>query len=319
MAVLVVITGRRGFAPEPWFDIVELTGDEGGADEVPGEVRTLVERISVVGDAMTFDEALAATGAPLAEAQRALEVAQAARILEHDGATLQFVEPELAAVMRSQLPPGDQSSVNRAVAAHLVGQGGEPGRIADRLVAAADLGAAAPFLVAAARAAAEQGDLQEVLARSAFGPAVEDSGARRELLELRAEALSELGDVEAVRCYRELVVLDDDDPDPWLRARLARALLRVNDPQAAREAMAGIDLHASDHPGVRLVGAMVLYLCGEVDEAERLVDGLRGLALTPGAPAQLPRRHRPAGDGRALPRRVVRSHAARAAAPRRVR
>jgi tetratricopeptide (TPR) repeat protein len=106
---------------------------------------------------------------------------------------------------------------------------------------------------------------------------------RRALLELRGDALGELGDPEAVRCYREVLAATDGEGDPWLRARLARALVRVNDVMSAREALASIDLARSPHPGVRLVGAMVLYLCGDVDQAEELVIGLRDLALTPGS------------------------------------
>ena len=287
VAVLLVVTGRRGVPSEPWFDVVELAGEERGADEVPVEVRTLLERVSVLGDGTSFEEALAATGAPLAEAQRALEVGLAARILERDGSEIQFSEPELAEAMRSQVPPEDQTEIHRRVAAQLIGREGEPGSIADRLLAAGDPEAAGPFLVAAAQVATERQDHREVLDRTVVGPQIADPSVRRALLELRAEALSELGDVEAVRCFRELVALDGADADPWLRARLARALLRVNDPLGAREALAGVDLSGSDHPGVRLVGAMVLYLCGEIDEAERLADGLRDLALTPGAPAQL--------------------------------
>ncbi len=287
VAVLLVVTGRRGVPPEPWFDVVELAGEESGADEVPVEVRTLLERVSVLGDGTSFEEALAATGAPLAEARRALEVALAAKILERDGAGIQFSESELAQAMRSQVPPEEQTEIHRRVAAHLIGREGEPGPIADRLLAAGDPDAAGPFLVAAAQSAAERQDHREVLDRTVVGPEIADPSVRRTLLELRAEALSELGDVEAVRCFRVLVALDGADADPWLRARLARALLRVNDPLGAREALAGVDLSGSDHPGVRLVGAMVLYLCGEIDEAERLADGLRDLALTPGAPAQL--------------------------------
>lgn len=287
LAVLLIATGRRGVAPEPWFDVIELTGEERGADEVPPEVQSLLERIAVLGEAASLDEAVAATGAPLAVAQRALEMALAAHTLERDGPGIRFSDPDLASTMRSQVPPEEQIEIHRRVASQLIGQEGEPGRIADRLLAAGDPDAAGPFLVAAAQSAAERQDHREVLDRTVSGPALADPSVRRTLLELRAEALSELGDVEAVRCFRELVALDGAEADPWLRARLARALLRVNDPLGAREALAGVDLSGSDHAGVRLVGAMVLYLCGEIDEAERLAEGLRDLALTPGAPAQL--------------------------------
>jgi len=137
----------------------------------------------------------------------------------------------------------------------------------------------------AAQAATERQDHRAVLDRTA--PDVADPVVRRALLELRADALSEVGDVEGVRCFRELVATEGPTPDPWLRARLARALIRVNDVAGARDALDGVDLAGTDHPGVRLIGAMVLYLSGEIDEAERLADGLRDQALAPDAPAQL--------------------------------
>jgi tetratricopeptide (TPR) repeat protein len=283
--VLLVVTQRPASPTEPWFDVVALDGDDAGADEVPAEVRARLERVAVLGDVMRYDEALAAAGAPLAEAQRAIEVAVAARLLERDGPSVRFADPGQAAALRARLAPGAQNEVQRLAADQLIAQGADAGTVADRLLAAGDLDAAGPYLLAAAQAAAERQDHRAVLDRTA--PDVADPVVRRALLELRADALSEVGDVEGVRCFRELVATEGPTPDPWLRARLARALIRVNDVAGARGALEGVDLAGTDHPGVRLIGAMVLYLSGEIDEAERLADGLRDLALAPDAPAQL--------------------------------
>ena len=227
VGVLLVVTQRPASPTEPWFDVVALDGDDAGADEVPAEVRARLERVAVLGDVMRYDEALAAAGAPVAEAQRAIEVAVAARLLEREGPSVRFAAPGQAAALRARLAPEAQAEVQRLAADQLIAQGAEAGTVADRLLAAGDLDVAGPYLLAAAQAAAERQDHRAVLDRTA--PDVADPVVRRALLELHADALSEVGDVEGVRCFRELVATDGPTPDPWLRARLARALIRVND------------------------------------------------------------------------------------------
>jgi hypothetical protein len=281
--VVLVVTRRSGAEADPWFELVELDREPAGTDEVPGEVRSVLTRIATLGETVPFEEALAAAGLPLAEAQRALDVAVGAGVLERHDAGLRFTEGDVADALRDESSPARRAEIARRVADHLVRTDAEPHRIADRLTDAGDLEAAGPYQVRAAQVAAERGHHHEVLRRTDAARQLRDAPVRRALLELRGDALGELGDPEAVRCYREVLAATDGEGDPWLRARLARALVRVNDVMSAREALASIDLARSPHPGVRLVGAMVLYLCGDVDQAEELVIGLRDLALTPGS------------------------------------
>jgi DNA-binding winged helix-turn-helix (wHTH) protein/tetratricopeptide (TPR) repeat protein len=285
--VLLVVTTRPGVPPEPWFDVIELAGDHRGADDLPLEVRAHLERVAVLGEWTTFEEAVAAMAAPLAVGRRALEVATAAGTIERDGAGIRFTDPAVAAALAAAVTPPEAAEVHRRAAEQLIAQGADAGRIAERLLAAGDGEAAAPHLLRAAQEAAGRQAHRDVLARAAQAAGLGSPATRRALLELRADALAEVADPEAVRAYRALVAEDGDGADDWLRARLARSLVRANDPRSAWEALAGIDLGAVEDPRVRLVAAMVLYLTGDVDAAERLVDGLRDLALAPGASAEM--------------------------------
>lgn len=287
LPVLIVATHRAGYVLDAGMERVELDADATEVDALPSEVEAVLEHVAVLGEAPSREAAEVATGLEPGPARRALELAQRAGVLEATPSGLQFVDPAAADRLAARLSASERAGVHRRVAAHLDRTGAPAAAVADHLVAAGELTAAAPHQVRAAEVAAQHRRHDEVLARTAVLPDDLDRATRQALLELRADALSDLGDVDGVRCYREALHLAGPAAAPWLRARLARALVRVNDVTSAQEALAGIDVEASDHPGVRLVAAMVRYLTGDLDETERLLDGLRGVALAPGAPAEL--------------------------------
>ena len=138
-------------------------------------------------------------------------------------------------------------------------------------------------VVAAVRRAAAQHRHDEVVALTDGL----DAGASAELLEHRADALAELGDRRAVGAYRLALRAEGDAASDWLRARLARVHLREGDVDTAAEVLDPVDVDASDHPGVRMVGAMVAYFRGDVATSERLLESMRDAALAPGATAEI--------------------------------
>ncbi|MFP5255834.1 MAG: winged helix-turn-helix domain-containing protein [Acidimicrobiia bacterium] len=285
--LLVVATHPTGFDLGPAFEPVKVADDLPGTDDIPVEVRAALERVAVLGEATTVEEALAATGLAPGAARRVIDLARAAGFLERVSDAVRFTDPAVAEALAAGMGAEERQQVHRRAADRLVALDADPARIADHLVAAGDRRAAAAHQLRAATAAAQLQLHEEVLARTADTSEDIDPRTRQALLELRADALSDLGDLESVRCYRAALRLAGPDADPWLRARLARAFLRANDVSSAREVLDEIDLAQAQHPGVRLVGAMAMYLSGEIDQAEHLFDGLRDMALSPGAPAEL--------------------------------
>jgi tetratricopeptide (TPR) repeat protein len=288
LPVLLAVTHPTGVDVGLGFEpVLLLAGAEVGPEQVPVEVRTALECIAVLGESAMVDEALAATGLEPAGARRVLEVAEAAGFLERVSDSVRFADSAVAERLASTVSAAERQLVHRRAAERLLAGGAQPARIADRLLAAGDRHAAAPHQVRAAEDAARLRLHAEVLERTADTGDDLDPAVRQALLELRADALSELGDLEALACYRSALHLAGPDATPWLRARLARAFVRANDVASARAVLEELDLDAAEHPGVRRIGAMVRYLSGEVDGAERLLDGLRHLALAPGAPSEL--------------------------------
>jgi DNA-binding winged helix-turn-helix (wHTH) protein/tetratricopeptide (TPR) repeat protein len=287
LPVLLVATHPAGFDVGLGLETVQLVGDVPGTDEVPVEVRAALERIAVLGEVTTVEEALAATGLEAGRAQRVLDLARGAGFLVPAVDRVRFSDPAVAEQLARSVSAAERQGVLRRAADQLAAQGASAARIADRLLDAGDRHAAAPHQLQAVTEAAQLQLHAEVLARTSDIAEDLEPGTRQALLELRADALSELGDLEGIRCYRAALRLAGPDADPWLRARLARAFIRANDVESARAALSDIDLETAEHPGVRLIGAMVHYLRGELGQAERLVAGLRDVALAPGAPGEL--------------------------------
>jgi len=112
-----------------------------------------------------------------------------------------------------------------------------------------------------------------------------DGRAQAELLSLRADALTAVGDHAAVAAYRQALAAADLDQAPGLRARMARTALLRGDVASAEEALAGLEASGGPDDGAILLGrGMLAYFSGDLDGADTAVDGARALALRPGAP-----------------------------------
>jgi tetratricopeptide (TPR) repeat protein len=91
-----------------------------------------------------------------------------------------------------------------------------------------------------------------------------------------------------VAAYRAALTASGPAQDANLRARLARAALYVGDVATAQDAMAGIDdaEESSDTAVLYVKGVLACYQ-GDLDTAERMVDGARLAALAQGTPRQV--------------------------------
>jgi DNA-binding winged helix-turn-helix (wHTH) protein/tetratricopeptide (TPR) repeat protein len=282
--VAVVVTLRAGHGPGEPFETVVLDSSEQTTEHLPADVLTILRTAAMLGEVVEIDDLAAATALERADAARAVALSEAAGHLERTPRGHRFVDPVEARRLAAEVSPADRTEIWRAVARARVARGAAPEAIADALDTAGVRAEAAPYHLAAARAARDAQLHDEVLRRTAHAD-VGDDATRFGLMELRADVLAQQGDPAAVPCYRRALRHAPADSVPWLRARIARAHLRNGDVAAAAEAMAG--LADDDHPGVRLVAASLAYFQGDLDRAEMLLDSVRDVALAPGAPAQM--------------------------------
>ena len=109
---------------------------------------------------------------------------------------------------------------------------------------------------------------------------------RYRLFELRADAAAAMASPEAVTWYRAAIAEAPAADVPWLKARLARALIMANDVDGAADVMAGVEpTGGPEDGGILLVAGMLAYFGGELDRADELAEQARAHTLTPGAPS----------------------------------
>ena len=256
--------------------------------ELPEEVTAALTRIALVGpvvDVATFR----AVAGPVPElADRVVDVAVGAGVLEADGAGYRFTSEEEATGLTERLGPHRRAAVHREVAEALAAAGGSPGVVAEHFMAAGDPAAAVPFLLEVARQASAVHAHADVLAATddvldwATGP------ARVELLALRGVSLVAAGDPTAPRCLREALSLAGPDWAPFLRLALAQASILAGDVDGADEALEGLEPDGGPYDGaILLLRGMVAYFRGDIDAAEIAAQDARVFALAPGAPGAL--------------------------------
>src|SRR5262249_61629582 len=107
----------------------------------------------------------------------------------------------------------------RQSAAGLADLGADPGRVADRYLAADEPALAVPYVLTAARTALATGLPEQALRW------IEAVGDTPELAALKADALAATGDDAAVPAYRQAFAVAGPDQAPGLRARLGPAAL----------------------------------------------------------------------------------------------
>jgi DNA-binding winged helix-turn-helix (wHTH) protein/tetratricopeptide (TPR) repeat protein len=287
--VVLVVTHREGFRIGAETHTVLIDSETATLEDlVPTAIRAPLARIAVVGEAVDEAELLVAGGLPGAESRRVVEIASAAGVLVRDGAHLRFADAGLVEALVAEVPPQEQSEVRRRVAASLVEGGAAPERIADLLLAAGDLDAAAPHLLEAAAREAVVQMHGNVLEHTEDAAAVRDPAVRYRLLELRADAAAALGAPDAVSWYRAAIRDAPEGEVPWLRARMARAYVMGSDLDGAIEAMEGVTPSGQlTDGGILLIAGMVAYLRGDLDRAAELAEEARPYALMPGAPSAM--------------------------------
>jgi DNA-binding winged helix-turn-helix (wHTH) protein/tetratricopeptide (TPR) repeat protein len=265
-------------------------GSDPGRDvpELAPEVATVLSRVALGGPQFDLAELRAASGLPPDGADRVLDVALGAGVVESVADGFRFVDAEDATRLAERLAPHRRAAVRAATARALIDAGGDPARIAEHLLAAGERAEAVSPALVAARRAAELHLYAEVL-RWIDAVVGEATGPERvELLALRGWAMVATGHPGAAPAFREALREADDSWRTLLRAGLAEALILAGDIPGAEEAMAGVAPDGGPYDGaVYLARGMVAFFQGRLDEAEAAVDAARELALAPGAPDRL--------------------------------
>jgi len=287
----VVVTQRLGAVTRPGFELLTLAGrgptpfDQQTILGLGTEVTEVLRRLAVLGDRFDRLEFTAASGHDVRAADRLLELALGSGVIGSESDGYRFTVPAAADQLAAAVAPHTRRDVTKEIATRLIDLGAEPARVADRLLAAGEPAMAAPYALEAARAAATAGLHQQVLRWTGAVRQYVDGRAQAELLSLRADALTAVGDHAAVAAYRQALAAADLDQAPGLRARMARTALLRGDVASAEEALAGLEASGGPDDGAILLGrGMLAYFSGDLDGADTAVDGARALALRPGAP-----------------------------------
>ena len=217
-----------------------------------------------------------------------LDQALAAEVLEHTSGGYQFRHGLMRESLLDGLAPHRRRLVHREAAARFEAMGAPPSRIYHHLVAAGDLAAAAPWGLLAARAAEAVGALSD--ARAVVNAVVDhaEDQTRVEMLALRADVLTGMGDPGAVPAY-QLALQETEGPmRRLLRAKLARAALMGGAVDVAMATLDGLEPDGGPFDGPVLhAQGMLAYFAGDLDTAEACAEQARQYALADGAPAAL--------------------------------
>ncbi|MET0825096.1 MAG: tetratricopeptide repeat protein, partial [Acidimicrobiales bacterium] len=256
--------------------------------ELPEEVTTVLTRIALVGPAIDPLTFRAVSGVTPEQADRVLELAVGAGLLERDGDTYRFASADAATALVDRLGPHRRAELHHEVAEALAAAGGPAPVVAEHYLAAGEASAAVPFVLEAARVASGVHAHSDVLALTESVLDHAEGDARVELLALRAMALVATGDTSAPRCLREALALAGPEWAPMLRLGLAQASILSSDVDGAADALEGLELDGGPNDGaILLLRGMVAFFRGDIDAAELAARDARDLALAPGAPGAL--------------------------------
>jgi hypothetical protein len=217
------------------------------------------------------------SGVGEARAYELLDDALAAGTVERIGAGYRFRHSLVRDALLDGLPPHRLLPLHRRAAEQLRELGGSPARIGHQLLQAGDVGAAAPFLLEAARTDAAIGAYRDALALiDAIRQDVRDP-ERGPLLALRADMLMATGDAGAVLAYREALGATDDSAERRrLLPRLARAATFTGDYATAAAALDGLEPDGSaDDAALLLARGNLAYFTGDLPAAEAAADEAR--------------------------------------------
>ncbi len=271
------------------FAAIELASTLVAADGRAGPMSALVlrglgsdaiaalTRVAVLGETFDADEYVALSGFGEARAYALLDEVIAAGTVERTGGRYRFRHSLIRDALLDGLPPHRLLPMHRQAAAALRELGASPRRIGHQLLQAGDVGAAAPFVLQAARTDAAIGAYRDALALLDAVHADVSGPERAPMLALRADMLMATGDVGAIMAYREALGATVDPVERRrMRPRLARAATFAGDYATASEALDGLEPDGSDDDTALLLQrGLLAYHTGDLPAAEAAADEAR--------------------------------------------
>ena len=244
-----------------------------------------LRRLALSGDALDPVAAVAVAGADEAEAFTTLDRGLGSGVLLVDDGRYRFRHELVRQALVEQLPPHRRIAVHRETAERLAAVGAPPGLVARHWLAAGRGEDAAPWLLAAARAAVDLGAYADALA--ALEPLLERWPRQPEALVLRAEALDARGDPGAPAAYRAAAEVMGPPTADDLRAKGALATIKLGDPSAGLRRLDGLRPTTLDGRIARALAYAGAAALGHGDPATgtEQAAAARRLALEAGDPA----------------------------------
>ena len=247
-------------------------------ERLPAPLRDVLAHVAVAGTGFDTDEFVALSGLDESTAYDRLDEALAVRAVLRDASGYRFRHPLLREALLEQVAAHRRRQLHRDAAQRLEALGASPARVAHHLVAAADLTAAAPHLLTAARAEAAVGAYQDALALlDAFGEHP-PAGLAGEVQVLRGDMLTRLGDRRAVDAYRGALPHVTGPLRRQARIGLSRAAMESGDLETANAALEGLEPEGGPGDGALLLArANLAFWSGDVDTAAQVTAQARAL------------------------------------------
>ena len=292
-AIFALARGNPFFTEE-----LAATVDSKGAVEVPGRVYEILDsrlarleptlvgvlaRIAIAGSEVTVDELSSLVGLEEHDAFAALDSALAAGVLEGGDGTYRFRHPLVREALVRSLADHRRLVAHRETAQRLASADAAPARVAGHLIAGGRAGEAVPWLLRAARDAANVAAYVDALGFVERALPHAGGGEVEELLALRAELLLSTGDPRAASAYDDALSVASMDRRAALQIRQGRAYLVAGNLASAVRVLNAADAKAPvDCARRALTRGFVEWCAGNLDGVRRAAEQARPLMKAAG-------------------------------------
>jgi hypothetical protein len=241
----------------------------------------LLERASVLGGSFTAEEILALAGSDEAEAFALLDAALAVRVIEESSGGYRFRHGLLQQALLRRLPAHRLREAHRAAARALADTHAPASRVAQQLLRAGAGAEAAPWFAQAARDEARVSAYRSALTFADL--ALKHGSMSPELLCLRADLLMATAEPAAPAAYAEAMAHAEAPQRPGLAVSKARAHAAIGEFERAVEELAQLEppLDPAERMRFFVTRAMVDWIRGDLEAAERAASEARALAMRP--------------------------------------
>jgi DNA-binding SARP family transcriptional activator/tetratricopeptide (TPR) repeat protein len=243
-----------------------------GLDRLSVVTREALQQVAVIGTSFDTDEFVAMTGLPEPEAYAALDSAVAAAVVVHTGSGFRFRHALIRDALLDDIPPAKQRALHQEAASRLIAMGAAPARIAHHVIASGRPSEAVGYVLSAVETQAAVGAYRDALNMVDAVRGHAEGGDRAQLLALRADLLSALGDRSAIPAYRAALAIAAEPDRRLLRARMGHAAVREGDLETADAVLDGLKPDGGPvDAAILLAQGNLAYLRGDTEAAASVV------------------------------------------------